>query len=72
MVMKMNRVAFQKAKSRDPVQQEEAKRLIMKEMTKCFLETHASSNRASMSTKCNMLYCSDNLYHGGMMKRLLE
>jgi len=38
----MNSVQFRNAQSRDPVQQEEAKRLIMKEMTKCFLETHAS------------------------------
>ena len=42
MMIKMNRVTFQKAKSKDPVQKEEAKRLIMKEMTKCFLDTHAS------------------------------
>ncbi|XP_020622245.1 uncharacterized protein LOC110059861 [Orbicella faveolata] len=52
MVMKMNRVAFQKAKSRDPVQQEEAKRLIMKEMTKCFLETHASQVPADNYPLC--------------------
>ena len=40
-VVKMNRVEFRNAQSRDPVQQKEAKRLIMKEMTKCFVETHA-------------------------------
>ena len=38
----MNSVQFRNAQSRDPVQEEEAKRLVMKEMTKTFLETHAS------------------------------
>jgi len=40
-VIKIDSVTFRKAKSTDPVQQEEAKRLIMKEMTNCFLETRA-------------------------------
>ena len=37
---------FGNAQRRDPVQQEEAKRLIMKEMTKYFLETHAAQVKA--------------------------
>jgi len=52
MVIKMNRVTFQKAKSKDPVQQEEAKRRIMKEMTKCFLEKHASEVPADNYPLC--------------------
>ena len=42
MVIKMNSVTFQKAKSSDPEQQEEAKRLIMTEMTEHFLQTCAA------------------------------
>lgn len=42
MVIKIDHVTFQNAQSRDPVQQEEAKRQIMSEMTKCFLEKHAA------------------------------
>ena len=38
----MNSVKFGNVQSRDPLTQEEAKRLVMKEMTKCFLETHAA------------------------------
>ena len=39
-LIKLNSVTFQKVKKKDPVQQEEAKRLIMREMTKHFLEKH--------------------------------
>ncbi len=42
MVIKIDSVIFQKAKSKDPLQQEEAKRQIMSEMTKCFIETRAA------------------------------
>ncbi|PFX29241.1 Stimulator of interferon genes protein [Stylophora pistillata] len=38
--IKLNSVTFQNVKNKDPVQQEEAKRLIMREMTKHFLEKH--------------------------------
>ena len=39
-VIKIDSVILQKAKSGDPVQQEEAKKLIFSEMTKCFAETY--------------------------------
>ncbi|KAL9976645.1 hypothetical protein ACROYT_G013967 [Oculina patagonica] len=42
MEIKINTVTFQMMKSRDPMQQEEAKRIIMSEMAKCFLETTAA------------------------------
>ncbi|XP_078368369.1 uncharacterized protein LOC144652231 isoform X3 [Oculina patagonica] len=42
MEIKINTVIFQKMKSRDPMQQEEAKRIIMSEMTKQFLKTTAA------------------------------
>jgi len=51
-VIKIDSVTFQKARSRDPVQQEEAKRFIMREMTKCFLETHASQVPADNYPLC--------------------
>ena len=45
-------VLFGNAPSRDPVQQKEAKRLIMKEMTKYFLETHAAQVKAENYPLC--------------------
>ena len=39
----MNSVKLENEQSRDPLTQEEAKRLVMMEMTKCFLETHAAN-----------------------------
>ncbi|KAL9976659.1 hypothetical protein ACROYT_G013983 [Oculina patagonica] len=41
-VITMDSVTYQKAKSGDAVQQEEAKRLIMNEMVQHFLQTHAA------------------------------
>ncbi|KAL9976649.1 hypothetical protein ACROYT_G013971 [Oculina patagonica] len=41
-VITIDSVTYQKAKSGDPVQQEEAKRIIMTEMTKHFLRTRAA------------------------------
>ena len=49
-------VLFGNAQSRDPVQQEEAKRLIMKEMTKYFLETHAAQVKAENYPLCLEYY----------------
>ena len=40
--IELSGVTFQEAKSKDPAQQEEAKRLIMCEMTKYFVERHAA------------------------------
>ena len=51
-VIKLNSVTFQKAKSKDPAQQEEAKRLIMCEMTKCFLERHAAQIPSENYSQC--------------------
>ncbi|KAJ7339380.1 hypothetical protein OS493_005775 [Desmophyllum pertusum] len=42
MVMKIDSVIFQTAKSRDSVQQEEAKRIIISDMAKSFIETTAT------------------------------
>ena len=41
-LMKLSRAIFQEAESKDPAQQEEAKRLLMCEMTKHFIEIHAA------------------------------
>ena len=40
--IKLSRATFQEAESKDPAQQEEAKHLLMCEMTKNFLEIHAA------------------------------
>ena len=40
--LKLRGVTFQEAKSKDPAQQEEAKSLIMREMTNHFVERHAA------------------------------
>ena len=40
--IKLNRATFQESESKDPAQQEEAKRLLMCEMTKHFIEIHAA------------------------------
>ena len=54
--IKIDSVTFQKAKSRDPEQREEAKRLIMQEMTKCFIETHAAHVQAENYSLCLHYY----------------
>nr|XP_058946237.1 uncharacterized protein LOC131774239 [Pocillopora verrucosa] len=40
--IKLNRATFQESQSKDPAQEEEAKRLLMCEMTKHFIEIHAA------------------------------
>ena len=51
-VLKLNSVTFQKRKSEDPVQQEEAKRRIMGEMTKRFVENYGAQTPSENYPQC--------------------